>query len=72
MGSTTQTVKNRVHQMLQELGADNSRHAIAQAFRGRIVAVTGQESNRDAVVPAARAAPRHFHSISLKNYSLSS
>ena len=37
IGKTEGTVKNVMHRMLQELGADNSRHAIAQAFRAGLL-----------------------------------
>jgi DNA-binding NarL/FixJ family response regulator len=36
-GRSEGTIKNIMHQMLQELGADNSRHAIAQAFRAGLL-----------------------------------
>jgi DNA-binding CsgD family transcriptional regulator len=32
-GRSEGTIKNIMHQLLQELGADNSRHAIAIGFR---------------------------------------
>lgn len=37
LGTTTQVIKNRVHLLLQELGCDNSRHMIAQAFRAGLL-----------------------------------
>jgi DNA-binding NarL/FixJ family response regulator len=37
IGTSEQQIKNRVHLLLQELGADNSRHAIAQAFRAGLL-----------------------------------
>jgi DNA-binding NarL/FixJ family response regulator len=37
IGKTEGTVKNVMHRLLQEIGADNSRHAIAQAFRAGLL-----------------------------------
>ena len=35
--ATEQTVKNKIHRLLQDSGSDNSRHLIAQAFRAGLL-----------------------------------
>jgi DNA-binding NarL/FixJ family response regulator len=36
-GRSEQVIKNKMHRLLQDLGSDNSRHAIAQAFRAGLL-----------------------------------